>query len=112
MSDPAAEFAKLKAMHADAVLLKEGGVPLPLLPKFKFRAAGKEQIMDLLLYPAQQGGYATRLFLERKIEGVKDNPNWTSQRILEREWWVISWKDVPATLPWTAILCAHLRALA
>ena len=110
MKEVAAEFDKLKAMHGDAVLLKEGGVSLALLPKFNFRAAGKDQRMDVLLYPEQQGGYATRLFFERQIAGV--GANWTKHRIAEREWWVPSWKDVPASLPWTAILCAHLRAVA
>jgi hypothetical protein len=110
MSDPAAEFEKLKAMHGDALLLKEGGVPLALLHQFNFRAAGADQKMDLLLYPARQGSYATRLFFERRIAGV--GAHWTRHRILDRDWWAPSWKDVEPTLPWTAMLCAHLRAVA
>jgi hypothetical protein len=109
MTDAVAEFAKIKAMHGDAILLKEGGIALTLLPKFNFRAAGKDQQMDLLLYPAQQGGYATRLFFEQQIAGA--GANWTRHRIAERDWWAPSWKDVPQTLPWTAMLCAHLRAV-
>ncbi len=35
MSDAAKEFANLKAMHSDAVLLKEGGQPVILLPGFR-----------------------------------------------------------------------------
>lgn len=110
MSDAAAEFEKLKALHGDAVLLKEGGVSLAVLRQFSFRAGGVDQKMDVLLYPAQHGGYATRLFFERQIAAV--GANWTRHRIVDRDWWAPSWKDVPPALPWTAMLCAHLRAVA
>ena len=42
MSDAAAEFAKLKTLHAAAVLLQEGGHPIVFLPQFPFRAAGRD----------------------------------------------------------------------
>ena len=51
MSDAAKEFASLKAMHAAAVLLKEGGQPVPLLPAFGFTTGDQAQRMDLLLVP-------------------------------------------------------------
>lgn len=109
MTDTAAELQRLKAIHDSAELLKEGGTPLVLLPNFPFRAAGKDLIMTLLLHPSQHSGYVTRLFFERKL----DVPgNWTSHRVLDRVWWAKSWKDVSTSLPWTAMLCEHLRAVA
>ena len=36
MSDAATQFVNIKAMHPGAVLLKEGGQPVPLLPGFAF----------------------------------------------------------------------------
>jgi hypothetical protein len=105
-----AEFQKLKAMHDAAILLREGGVPVALLTAFAFRAAGLDETMDLLLYPARHGSYATRLFFERQIAGR--GANWGQHRLVERNWWAPSWKDVEANLPWTAMLCAHLRAVA
>jgi len=109
MSDAAAEFKKLKAMHDGAELLKEGGAPVVLLPNFAFRAGGKNLVMTLLLHPSQHSGYVTRLFFERNPDVAG---NWTTHRVLDRDWWAKSWKDVSPLLPWTAILCAHLRAVA
>lgn len=109
MSDPEAEYRKLKALHDSTAMLKEGGNPVVLLPKFSFRSAGAELVMDLLLVPFQHSGYITRLFFERQVAGK--GQNWTQHRIIERQWWAPSWKDVKPTLPWPAMLCAHLRAV-
>ena len=110
MSDATENFARLKAMHDAAVLLKEGGNPLALLPAFTFAVAGRSETMDLLLVPFQHSGYVTRLFFERKVLGR--GSNWTSHRVLDSDWWAPSWNNVPATMPWPAMLCAHLRAVA
>jgi hypothetical protein len=110
VSDPAAEFAKMKALHSGAVLLKEGGNPLVLLPKFSFRAGNRDETMDLLLHPSIHSGYVSRLFFERQVGGK--GANWTQHRVGERNWWAPSWKDVKPNLPWTAMLCEHLRAVA
>jgi hypothetical protein len=110
--DPAAEFAAIQAMHATAILDKEGDNPLVLLPHFKFRVGGKTMQMALLLYPSEHSGYATRLFFEQKLEGAGHSQNWSEHTILTRKWWAPSWKDVIADQPWTSMLAAHLRAVA
>jgi hypothetical protein len=110
VSDATKEFVNLKAMHPAAVLLKEGGQPAALLPAFGFIAAGQAIRMDLLLVPFAHSGYITRLFFERKIEGR--GSNWKDHRVVERNWWAPSWNHVPASLPWTQMLSAHLRAVA
>jgi hypothetical protein len=110
VTDNAVEFERVKAMHGSAVLLKEGGQPVVLLPGFGFTAAGKPQKMDLLLVPFAHSGYVTRLFFERMIDGR--GSNWKTHRIAERNWWAPSWNNVPASMRWTAMLCAHLRAVA
>ena len=110
MSDPAEEFTGLKAIHERAVLLKEGGQPVVLLPAFRFRAAGHLDTMDLLLVPFEHSGYTTRLFFERKIDGR--GSNWSQHRVVDRNWWVPSWNNVPASSPWPEILFAHLRTIA
>ena len=109
MTDQATAFAQMKAMHDSAVLLKEGGQPVVLLPAFGFTVSGKPERMDLLLVPFAHSGYVTRLFFERKIEGR--GSNWKSHRVVERNWWAPSWNHVPAGMPWVRMLCAHLRAL-
>jgi len=103
-------FDGLRAMHAAATLLKEGGQPVALLPGFGFVAAGQSQRMDLLLVPFAHSGYVTRLFFERQIPGR--GANWKQHRIAERNWWAPSWNNVPANLSWTQMLSAHLRAVA
>lgn len=110
MIDVEAEYQRLKTLRETAVLLKEGGSALVLLPKFSFRSASAELVMDLLLVPFQHSGYITRLFFEQQVAGK--GQNWTQHRIVERQWWAPSWKDVKPTLPWPAMLCAHLRAVA
>jgi hypothetical protein len=109
VSDPANEFAGLQAMHAGAVLLKEGGQPVVLLPLFAFIAGGQAHKMDLLLVPFSHSGYVTRLFFERQIVGR--GANWKQHRVVERNWWAPSWNNVPPTMRWTQMLLAHLRAV-
>jgi hypothetical protein len=109
VSDVAEEFANLKAMHPAAVPLKEGGQPVALLPAFSFTAAGQVQTMDLLLVPFAHSGYITRLFFARKIDGR--GANWKEHRVVERNWWAPSWNHVPASMRWTQMLLAHLRAV-
>jgi len=109
VTDAAKQFAGLKLMHAGAVLLKEGGQPVALLPAFGFTAGDQPYRMDLLLVPFAHSGYITRLFFERSIEGRAGQ--WKSHRVIERNWWAPSYNHVPASMPWTQMLSAHLRAV-
>ena len=110
MSASEEQLARLKVMHEGAVLLKEGGKPVALLPAFSFTGAGRRETMDLLLVPFEHSGYTTRLFFERKIDSR--GRNWTQHRVVDRNWWTPSWNNVPASAPWSEILCDHLRAMA
>lgn len=109
MTEPAKQFAGLKAMHHGAVLLSEGGQPVVLLTGFGFTAGGLAQVMDLLLVPFAHTGYDTRLFFAQAISGRASN--WKQHRVVERNWWAPSWNHVPPTMPWTKMLLAHLRAV-
>ena len=83
---------------------------MALLPNFGFTAAGGTAYrMDLLLVPFAHSGYVTRLFFERQIAGR--GSNWKPHRVIERNWWVPSWNHVPASMRWTQMLLAHLRAV-
>ena len=103
-------FSAMKTLCDGCRLLREGGNPIVLLPAFPFRSAGRDLQMDLLLHPGAHSGYITRLFFERQVEGR--GANWTKHRVVDREWWAPSWKDVPPTVPWPAMLAEHLRAVA
>ena len=109
VSDQTTHFAGLRAMHNSAVLLSEGGQPVVLMPGFGFTAGGQAQTMDLLLVPFAHSGYVTRLFVARQIAGR--GANWKEYRVAERNWWAPSWNHVPATMSWTKMLLAHLRAV-
>jgi len=108
--DAATEMQRLQALYDKAVLLHEGGQPAVLLPEFSFKVAERDETMNLLLVPQAHSGYATRLFFERQIAGR--GKNWTQHYVAGKPWWAPSWKDVAATLSWTSMLCAHLRAVA
>lgn len=104
------QLASLKQICLSAKLLTEGGKPVVLLPELQFQAAGRAQRMTLLLVPFEHANYQTRLFFERQIEGR--GQNWKQHRVVDQQWWAPSWQGVPATLPWTEILLAHLRCVA
>lgn len=110
MSPESAGLDAIKAIHAESRLLKEGGAPVVLLPGFAFRAAGADMRMDLLLHPSAHTGYTTRLFFQNQVSGR--GANWKQYRVADREWWAPSWQNVPASMAWPAMLCAHLKAVA
>lgn len=104
------QFDNLKALHANTRLLSETGRPVALLSQFPFRAAGRDQVMDLLLVPWEHSGYPTRLFFTRAIP--ERGQNWKQHYVADRNWWAPSWSGVAANLPWREILCAHIRGVA
>ena len=106
------EFKTLKAIHPEATLHSESSVSVVHLPSFKFQAGGKGVVMALLLYPASHGGYMTRLFFERRLDGAGQSNNWNMYTVLSRTWWSPSWQGVVAEQPWISMLGAHLRAVA
>ena len=110
MSGEPPGLAGLRLLSPDCHLLHEGGNPVVLLPGFPFRAGDRDMKMDLLLHPSAHSGYVTRLFFAEQVQGK--GANWNRHRVVDREWWAPSWKDVPPTLPWTSMLAEHLRAVA
>jgi hypothetical protein len=87
----------------------EGGVNWVLLPKAHLTMPGGTEVMDTVLCPTGQGGYATRLLLERQVAGK--NLNWTQVMALGRSWYTWSWQDVPASQSWLQIFIEHARVL-
>lgn len=104
------QFATLQAIHAPARLLSSGGQPVVFMPELSFRAANRDEHMDVLLVPWCHSGYKTRLFFSRAIR--ERGQNWTEHCLLERTWWAPSWNGIEDTMPWREMLFAHLRAVA
>lgn len=107
--DEAAEFEKLRQLHPTARRISEGGLTAVLLPAFKFQGDGREQQMDLLLFPHNHSGYATRVFFGKRLT---TGNNWGPHRVCNQDWFAPSRQGVRADQPWIAILNAHLRAVA
>lgn len=105
--DAQQQLAGLRGLCPGAELVSEGGRPAVYLPGVTFTAAGQQVTRDLLLWPQADGSYATRLYLSDKVPCSPERA-WYSASLCARSWWTISWKDVPATLPWKDMLMAHL----
>lgn len=109
MTGAADQFAALQAVYPSAQLWQDGG-PVVYLPQFQFMTKAGEHEMDLLLVPFAHSGYHTRLFF-KSPPVVLEKP-WNTLVVCGQPWSVLSWNQVPATLPWLQILAAHLRAVA
>lgn len=114
MSREEEELASMRAICPSASVVVDGNVRAVFLPEFPFQANSVSRRMDLILYPGPHTGYASRLFFSECIDCTRRDgtkPNWQTAVVAGRTWSTPSWKDVPADLPWTEMLGAHLRAL-
>lgn len=109
MIDHHHEIARLKSVCALAEPWEEGGVLAVFLPGLKVVGPQEQaHVLDALLWPHARDGYPTRLYLERVIPNSSTGV-WTQSVIMGRTWHVLSWRDVPASLPWIEILSNHMR---
>jgi hypothetical protein len=104
------QLESLRALSPQASVLHEGGVHWVLLPETRLAVPSGTEVMDVVLCPTGQGGYATRLLLERQVAG-KPNLNWTTVTALGRSWHTWSWQDVPAAQSWLQTFIEHARML-
>jgi hypothetical protein len=104
------ELESLRVISPQASLVHEGGVTWVLLPMTHLTVPGGGiEVMDTVLCATGQGGYATRLLLERQVTGK--TLNWTQVMALGRNWHTWSWQDVPANQSWLQIFAEHTRIL-
>jgi hypothetical protein len=108
--DEAAELESLRVISPQASRVDEGGTAWVLLPTTRVQGPTGVAVMDTVLCPLGQGGYTTRLLLERRVDG-KDNLNWTTLVALGRTWHTWSWQNIAANQPWLQIFREHARAL-
>ncbi|KZC24017.1 hypothetical protein RHOFW104T7_10925 [Rhodanobacter thiooxydans] len=99
----------LRELNPEARSMPEGNLGLVFLPAQTFEVAGQRQTADLLLCPAELGGYQTRLFFDRPFP--QRAANWTVHTLLGRSWHTFSWNGVQANQPLEQILLAHLAVL-
>jgi hypothetical protein len=100
---------EIRVLSPEAREMTEAGLAYLYLPGLKLPKGCDPQVVDALLCLQPRDGYATRLFLSARLS---TKPlNWGSHRILDREWYTWSWKDVSANMRPVEILLGHLRAL-
>lgn len=105
------EYDELKLLCASVSTGTEGAIEYVALRKLRLPAHCSPAEVDVLLCPQPRDGYATRLFFSTQVRG-RGTPNWSGiTRILEENWAVFSYKDVPGSLRLAQILAAHLRGL-
>lgn len=104
------QIAQLRALYPGTQAVQEGGKTLAHVPGIMVITADGQTTFDGLLYPhAHPSGYTTRLFVSKPLRSPRA-ANWQSHTVCGQTWWVCSWNQVPATLPWVEILANHLRA--
>jgi len=87
--------------------MAEGGVEYLHLPGLKLPNG---DVVDALLRLTVTGdGYATRLYLPQPVAGPAQN--WNSHRILDRQWFTWSYKDVSPQERLVVIIRNHFRQL-
>jgi hypothetical protein len=110
MSSPTAELEGLRRLYPAAYAGKDGALDVAYLPGLLVGKEGQKSAVLALLYPHQESGYPTRLFLDRQVV-TTESKTWQTRVIAGETWWSISWTGVPNSLPWTEILANHLRGL-
>lgn len=110
MSLPDEQVAELRALYPGLQQAVEAGVLYFLITNLALPAGCSEASVDALLCPTQREGYESRLFLSKQIAS-KTGRNWNASnlRVLERNWFAVSWKTRPG-LRLAQMVSAHLEA--
>lgn len=89
----------------------EAGVTYYFLPGVRLPEGCTPDRVDALLCPAGRDGYPSRLFLEEAVTCRSDR-NWNASnvRILERNWFAVSWMLKTTNLRLAQLVAAHLEA--
>jgi hypothetical protein len=105
------EVAELVQLFGHVRQAEEGGFTYFLLPDVSLPAGCAPATLDVLLCPMARDGYSSRLFLSQQVAHRGPGTNWNavSVRILERNWFAVSWR-VRAPLRLAQIVRGHLDA--
>jgi hypothetical protein len=106
------QIAELKSFCSEVFVGIEGGITYYLLMGFQLKDGCAPSKTDLLLCPTARDGYPSRLFFGERITSSKQQ-NWHAStfRILERNWFVYSWRLDKPHPRLASMLSAHLGAL-
>lgn len=89
----------------------EAGITYYIIPSLRLPEGCTPDRVDALLCPKGRDGYSSRLFLERAVTcQAARNWNASNVRILERNWFAVSWRVSAPNLRLAQLLAAHLEA--
>jgi hypothetical protein len=105
------ELQELTALFPGVQRAEEAGTTFFLIPRLVVpTGAGPSMTADALLCPTDRDGYPSRLYLSKAIVGGRgSNLNANNVRILERNWFALSWR-VRTGLRLAQMIAAHLDA--
>lgn len=110
MRTPATDLDELQKAFPKAKQATEAGSTFYLLPELALPTGCTPAHADALLCPSQRDGYESRLFFSEVITPpTPRNWNASAVRILEQNWFAISWRTRPG-LRLVQMISAHLEA--
>ena len=107
---PDDQIAELKSIAPDLSYAEEGGYPYFYISGLKMPEGCVPDIVDALLCPYAKDGYTSSFYLSSQISGCPQR-NWNRMnvRILDRNWFAISWQQVQGKRL-VEMLLSHLNA--
>lgn len=111
MAFAADEIAELLQLVWRVHQAEEGGFTYFLLPELSLPDGCTPAMLDALLCPMARDGYSSRLFVAEQIAHRGPGTNWNALnvRILERNWFAVSWR-VNGGLRLAQLVRGHLDA--
>lgn len=104
------QISELKKITPNLSYAQEGGYNFILIEGLQLPDHCLPSHVDALLCSTPSNGYNSRLFFSSKISGCPER-NWNGNlRVLERNWYAISWQTLSG-LKLYEILLVHLKAL-
>ncbi|TDO83740.1 hypothetical protein EV143_101180 [Flavobacterium chryseum] len=105
------QILELKSITPDLSMAQDGGYTYIRIDNLQLPDHCNPNVVNALLCPAQKDGYESSLFYSAQITGCPSrNWNRVNVRILEENWFAISWRVNPG-LRLSEMLLIHLSAL-
>jgi hypothetical protein len=106
------QILELKSIAPDLSIAQDGGYTYIRIDNLQLPDYCQPNVVNALLCPSQKDGYESSLFYSAHITGHPNTRNWNriGVRILDENWYAISWRVKPG-LRLSEMLLIHLSAL-
>lgn len=110
MQFPDEQIKELEEVCKDVRQVEEGGLDYFYMPTLTLPNGCNPSVVEAMLCPVPRDGYPSRLFFSVMVKTPFPR-NWNANgvRIMERQWYAFSYKNVTGTL--LQMLGTHLRGL-